>query len=194
MISGDSGDTEFQDKSHKKTMGAYPIQKRVSPLETQRSFPKKGLWAALPIPAFQVLARTENWVAQRVLLALVMHMGKDSNCVWPSYTSMQMDTGLGRTSISKGLTVLYEFDFIKIARFRDGKKSRSKYYLQDCCWDTRYMSEAAMRFRYKTAVCIECGELLDNGGYGMGRLGAVHWGCGGMVIKARRENPREIKG
>jgi hypothetical protein len=175
-------------------MGAYPIQKRVSPLETQRSFPKKGLWAALPIPAFQVLARTENWVAQRVLLALVMHMGKDSNCVWPSYTSMQMDTGLGRTSISKGLTVLYEFDFIKIARFRDGKKSRSKYYLQDCCWDTRYMSEAAMRFRYKTAVCIECGELLDNGGYGMGRLGAVHWGCGGMVIKARRENPREIKG
>ncbi len=56
------------------------------------------------------------------------------------------------------------------------------------------MSEAAMRFRYKTAVCIECGELLDNGGYGMGRLGAVHWGCGGMVIKARRENPREIKG
>jgi hypothetical protein len=81
-----------------------------------------------------------------------------------------------------------------LATWIDGKKSRSKYYLQDCCWDTSYMSEAAMRFRYKTAVCIECGELLDNGGYGMGRLGAVHWGCGGMVIKARRENPREIKG
>jgi len=194
LSSGDSGDTESLENPQNKKTGSYPIQKRVGPLENQRSFPKKGLWAALPIPAFQVLARTENWVAQRVLLALVMHMGRDSNCVWPSYTTMQMDTGLGRTSISKGLTVLYEFDFIKIARFRDGKKSRSKYYLQACCWDTSYMSEAAMRFRYKTAVCIECGELLDNGGYGMGRLGAVHWGCGGMVIKARRENPREIKG
>ena len=194
MSSGDSGDTESLENPQNKNTGSYPIQKRVGPLENQRSFPKKGLWAALPIPAFQVLARTENWVAQRVLLALVMHMGRDSNCVWPSYTTMQMDTGLGRTSISKGLTVLYEFDFIKIARFRDGKKSRSKYYLQACCWDTSYMSEAAMRFRYKTAVCIECGELLDNGGYGMGRLGAVHWGCGGMVIKARRQNPREIKG
>ena len=194
MISGDSGGTESQDKSDEKDMADYRIQKQPAHLYPQRSFPKKGLWAALPIPAFQVLARTENWVAQRVLLALVMHMGRDSNCVWPSYTTIQMDTGLGRTSISKGLTVLYEFDFIKIARFRDGKKSRSKYYLQDCCWDTSYMSEAAMRFRYKTAVCIECGELLDNGGYAMGRLGAVHWGCGGMVIKARRETPREIKG
>jgi hypothetical protein len=194
LISGGSGDTESQDKSGKKNTVTYPIRIPVNQLENQRSIPKKGLWAAIPIPAFQVLARTENWVAQRVLLALVLHMGKDSKCVWPSYTAMQKSTGLGRTSISKGLTVLCQFNFIKIARFREGKKSRSKYYLQDCCWDTSYMSEEAMRFRYKTAVCIECGELLDNGGYAIGRLGAVHWGCGGIVIKAKRANPREIKG
>jgi hypothetical protein len=194
MISRDSGGTESQNKSNEKDVGAYRIQKRVGDSEPQRSFPKKGLWAALPIPAFQVLARTENWVAQRVLLALVLHMGKDSNCVWPSYTTIQRSTGLGRTSISKGLTVLCEFNFIKIARFREGKKSRSKYYLQPGCWDTSYMSETAIPFRHKTAVCIECGELLDDGGYGMGRLGAVHWGCGGKVIKAKRDNPRGIKG
>jgi hypothetical protein len=194
MISRDSGGTESQDKSDEKDRVDYRIQKRVGDLEPQRSYPKKGLWAPLPIPAFQVLARTENWVAQRVLLALVLHMGKDSRCVWPSYTTIQKSTGLGRTSISKGLTVLCQFDFIKIARFREGKNSRSKYYLQDSCWDTSYMSETAKRFRYKTAVCIDCGELLDNGGYELTRLGAVHWGCGGKVIKARRDNPREIKG
>ena len=178
MISGDSGDTESQDNSQSKTVGDSPI--------LQTEYLKKGLWAPMPIPAFQILARTENWVAQKVLLALVVHMGIKSNCIWPSYTTIAKTVGLSRGSISKGLTVLCQFEFIKIARFKEGERWRSKYYLQPACWDTHYLSEEAKRFRYKTAVCTECGELLDKGGYGIGRLGAVHWGCGGIVIKFRR--------
>ena len=88
--------------------------------ENALNLPKGSLYAPLPIPAFQVLARSNNWPAQKVLLALVMHMGKNSNCVFPSYGTIAKSVGIGRNSISKGLTVLYEFGFIKIARFPQG--------------------------------------------------------------------------
>ena len=142
-----------------------------------------SLYAPLPIPAFQVLARSNNWPAQKVLLALVLHMGKNSNCVFPSYTTIAKSVGIGRNSISAGLTVLYEFGFIKIARFPQGKQWRSKYYLQPACWNSGRMNSKATYMRTKTAVCLDCGELLDRGGYGVGPKGAVHWGCGGTVIR-----------
>ena len=154
--------------------------------ENALNLPKGSLYAPLPIPAFQVLARTNNWPAQKVLLALVLHMGKNSNCVFPSYTTIAKNVGIGRNSISAGLTVLYKFGFIKIARFPEGKQWRSKYYLQPACWNTSYMNSDAMDFRYKTAVCVECGVLMDRGGYGLSKNGAVHYGCGGQVIKSKR--------
>jgi hypothetical protein len=46
--------------------------------ENALNLPKGSLYAPLPIPAFQVLARSNNWPAQKVLLALVMHMGKNN--------------------------------------------------------------------------------------------------------------------
>jgi hypothetical protein len=147
---------------------------------------KGGLYAPLPIPAFQVLAKAEERAAQKVLLALVMHMGYQSNCVFPSYNTIASTVGIGRSAISQGLTVLYEFGFIKIARFPQGKQWRSKYYLQPACWDTSFMNEKSIKFRHKTAVCIDCGELLDNGGYGVSRFGTAHWGCGGKVISVSK--------
>lgn len=146
---------------------------------------KGGLYSPLPIPAFQVLARSEERQAQKVLLALVLHMGYQSNCVYPSYNTIARSVGISRNSISAGLTVLYEYGFIKIAKFPQGKQWRSKYYLQPACWNTSYMNNKACQFTKKTAVCTECGELMDRGGYGIGRLNAVHWGCGGVVIRAK---------
>jgi len=141
-----------------------------------------GLYAPLPIPAFQVLARAGEYQAQKVLLALVLHMGKNDNCVFPSYTTIATTVGISRNSISKGLTILYDHGFIKIARFPQGKQWRSKYYLQEACWNSGKMSETTMKFRKKSAVCLDCGELMDRGGYGISPRGAVHWGCGGSVI------------
>ena len=155
--------------------------------ETALNLPKGSLYAPLPIPAFQVLARSNNWPAQKVLLALVMHMGKNSNCVFPSYGTIAKSVGIGRNSISKGLTVLYEFGFIKIARFPQGKQWRSKYYLQPSCWNSGLMNTKATYMRTKTAVCLECGELIDRGSYGIGPKFAVHWGCGGTVIRNKRK-------
>ncbi len=86
------------------------------------NLPKGSLYAALPIPAFQVLSNATEYAAQKVLLALTMHMGKNSNCVWPSYTQIAQNVGISRNSISKGLSVLYRFGFIKIARFPEGKQ------------------------------------------------------------------------
>jgi len=154
--------------------------------ENALNLPKGSLYAPLPIPAFQVLARSNNWPAQKVLLALVLHMGKNSNCVFPSYGTIARSVGIGRNSISKGLTVLYEFGFIKIARFPQGKQWRSKYYLQPSCWNSGRMNGKATHMRTKTAVCLDCGELIDRGGYGTSPNGAVHWGCGGKVIRSRR--------
>ena len=104
--------------------------------EEQGPYIKKGgLYSAFPIPAYQVLGKAKEYQAQKVLLCLVSHLGKGSNCVFPSYTTIAKSCGMSRNSISAGLTVLFEYGFIKIFRFREGKKSRSKYYIQNACWD-----------------------------------------------------------
>jgi hypothetical protein len=146
-----------------------------------------GLYAPLPIPAFQVLARAGEYQAQKVLLALVLHMGKNDNCVYPSYSTIAKNVGISRNSISKGLTVLFDHGFIKIARFSQGKQWRSKYYLQEACWNSGKMNSTSLKFRTKEAICRDCGVIMDRGGYGIGLKGAVHWGCGGSVVSFGRK-------
>jgi Fe2+ or Zn2+ uptake regulation protein len=147
---------------------------------------KGGLYSAFPIPAYQVLGKAKKYQAQKVLLCLVSHLGKDNNCVYPSYSTIARSCGISRNSISQGLTTLLEFGFIRVFKFRDGKKSRSKYYILDSCWDTSLMNDVARRYRTQFAVCINCGEIMDRGGYGISPLGAIHWGCGGTVIAASK--------
>lgn len=143
---------------------------------------KGGLYSAFPIPAYQVLGKAKEYQAQKVLLCLVSHLGKGSNCIYPSYTTIARSCGMSRNSISAGLTVLFEYGFIKIFKFREGKKSRSKYYIQNACWDSSLMNEIARKQRVPIAVCIDCGVVMDRGGFGVSPLGKIHYGCGGSVI------------
>ena len=95
---------------------------------------------------------------------------------------------MSRNSISAALTVLFEYGFIRIHKFRDGKKSRSKYYIQDACWNTSMMNEIARKQRVPIAVCIDCGVVMDRGGFGISPLGKIHYGCGGSVIFLETKN------
>jgi hypothetical protein len=147
-----------------------------------------GLYAAFPIPAYQVLGRAREFQAQKVLLCLISHLRKDSNCVFPSYTTIARSCGMSRNSISAGLTVLFEYGFIKIFKYREGKESRSKYFIQNSCWDTSLMNSKARKHRFLNAVCLDCGELMDRGGYGLSPLGKIHYGCGGPVISLTTKN------
>jgi hypothetical protein len=143
-----------------------------------------GLYAPLPIPAYNVLGRAGEYQAQKVLVSLVSHMGKGSNCVYPSYTTIAKNCGMGRTAISKGLSILCEYGFIKIARFRDGKKSRSKYFIQNCCWNSSLMKDVPLEHKRFKYVCLACGELTDRSGVALSDLGPIHYGCGGYCAKA----------
>ena len=147
-----------------------------------------SLYAPLPIPAFQVLANAKEHNAQKVLLALVMHMGRNSNCVWPSYPQMMWVLGIGSTSVRNGLKVLETFGFIKISKWRQGKQERNKYYLQRCCWNSGLMADLAKKYRKKGYRCFACLALVDRGEFGFSDRKRVHFGCGGfvLVIKPRK--------
>ena len=152
---------------------------------------KGGLYSAQPILAQQVLGKAKEYQAQKLLLCLTSYLGKGSNCVFPSYTTIAKSCGMGRNSISAALTVLFEYGFIKIYRFRVGKQSRSKYYIQNACWDSSLMNEIARRQRVPIAVCIDCGVVMDRGGFGISPLGKIHYGCGGSVIFLETKNRAE---
>jgi hypothetical protein len=147
--------------------------------------PKGSLYSPLPIPAYKVLGAAKQWQAQKVLIALVSHMGKSNNCVFPSYTTIAKVAGMSRKSISAGLNVLFEYEFIKAARFREGKKSRRKYYIQPSCWNINLMTNEARAisraFSPLIARCLACGEGLGRSDFDFGALGMVHWGCGGFA-------------
>jgi hypothetical protein len=143
--------------------------------------PKGSLYAPFPIPAYQVLGKAKEFTAQKVLLALVSHMGKNDNAVFPSYTTIMKSTGIGKTSVSAGLKVLHEYGFIKIFKIRMGVQSRNKYYLQFACWDSGRMNKRAKPYREVIARCSACGSGLNRGEFEFSPLGKVHWGCGGLV-------------
>lgn len=142
----------------------------------------RGLWSHFPIPAYQVLAHKKQWSAQKLLCCFVSYLGDDGFCVWPSYKSISKRCGLSPNTIRKALDVLEDNGFIKITYFRDGKKDRNKYYLQESCWDSGRMNKVALVARNSTHKCLDCGTVMDRGGYGNGPMGKTHFGCGGSVI------------
>lgn len=160
-------------------------------IEESLDFSKGNLYSPFPIPAYQVLARARKYNAQKVLMALVSHMGYNSRCVWPTYTRIASVAGLGRQSISNGLSDLVEFGFIKIFHYREGKKERSKYYLQGACWNPAYMNSLARQFRVSKARCLACLLYVERSDYGFSGKTKVHYGCGGIVLSvAPRVMPR----
>ena len=159
---------------------------------TALDFGTGKLYSPFPIPAYQVLAQAKQYKAQRVLLALVSHMGRNSRKVFPSYTRMQKSAGLSRKSISQGLSTLIGFGFIKIHHHRAGKENRSIYYLQDSCWDTSQMNRESKSHREAGFRCYACYTYLDRGDFAFSGTTRVHYGCGGLVLPvAKREMPRK---
>jgi len=140
-----------------------------------------GLYAPLPIPAYQVLARMKDHQAQRVLISIVSHLGSNGRESFPSYTTISKEAGIGRNSIRKALDILVEYGFIKVFTFRQGKKDRNKYFIQDAAYNSGLMNKFAVNYRTFTAHCRRCGAGMDRGGYGLGPAGATHFGCGGSV-------------
>lgn len=141
-----------------------------------------GLYAPLPIPAYQVLARMRDHQAQRVLICIVSHLGLNGRSSFPSYTTIANEAGIGRNAIRKSLDTLTEYGFIKVHTFREGKKDRNIYYIQEAAFNSGLMNKFAQQFRSFTAVCRRCGSGMDRGGYGTDSPnGPIHFGCGGSV-------------
>ena len=149
-----------------------------------------GLYAPLPIPAYQVLARMGDHTAKDVLVCIVSHLGKNGTCSYPSYTTIATEAGVSRNTIRKSLDVLEEYGFIKTAYFREGKKDRNKYYVQEAAYNSGLMNKYAKRYRGVTAGCRRCGQFFDRGSYGVGPLGPIHFGCGGSVKVFRQSSPK----
>ena len=140
-----------------------------------------GLYAPLPIPAYQVLARMKEHQAQRVFVCIVSHLGSNGRESFPSYTTIAREAGVGRNAIRPALDILEEYEFIKIFTFRQGKKDRNKYYIQDAAYNSGLMNKFAKRYRNVSASCRRCGAGMDRGGYGLSPTGPIHFGCGGSV-------------
>jgi hypothetical protein len=143
--------------------------------------PKGSLYTPFPVPAYQVLGRAKQHNAQKVLLALVSHMGKNDNAVFPSYVTIMKSAGIGKNSVSAGLKVLHDYGFIKSFSIKMGVRSRNKYYLQYACWDSGRMNKLAKPYQDVIARCSACGGGLNRGDFDFSPLGKVHWGCGGIV-------------
>ena len=144
----------------------------------------QGLWSHFPIPAYQVLAAQKQWSAQKLLACFVSFLGRDDLSAYPSYITISRTCGLSPNTIRKALDVLEDNGFVKTFYYKNGKRDRNKYYLQDACWDTNKMNKMAAASRKPTSKCLDCGKLMDKGGYGLSpKLGKTHWGCGGPVVR-----------
>ena len=148
------------------------------------SIPPGGLYAPLPIPAYQVLAECKEFTAQRVLIALISHLGDNGWLVYPSYTRISKVSGVARSSIRKALDVLEGFGFIKIVRIQTSQTKRTnKYYIQLSCYDTSHMNKFAREYLTKEDLCFGCGKKVSPGDHRAGPSGPIHLGCGGKVRK-----------
>ena len=143
--------------------------------------PKGSLYTPFPVPAYQILGRSKQYNAQKVLLALISFMGKNNNAVFPSYTTIMRSAGIGRNSVSAGLKVLHEYGFITSLKIPMGVRARNKYYIQFACWDSGRMNKTASQHKKFIAKCLACNAGMDRGGFDFSPLGKVHWGCGGKV-------------
>lgn len=140
-----------------------------------------GMYSPFPIPAYQVLVRLREHQAARVLTCLISHLGSRGWEVFPSYTTISYEAGVSRNSIKGSLELLVELGFIKIGTWREGKKERNTYYIQEAAYNSGLMNKYARRYRDCEGVCRRCGASLDRGGFKPSGNNHVHIGCGGSV-------------
>lgn len=140
-----------------------------------------GLYSPFPIPAYQVLVRLGEHQAIRVLVCLISHLGSNGWAVFPSYTTIAQESGVGRNAIRKSLDILEDLGFIKTITWHEGMKARNKYYIQEAAYNSGLMNKYARNYRDCHGACRRCGERLDRGGFRATPNGHVHLGCGGSV-------------
>jgi hypothetical protein len=144
-----------------------------------------GLYTPFPVPAYKVLARAKEHVANRILVCLVSHLGKSGRETFPSYSTIANETGCSRNSIRGGLQVLYEYGFVKVYQVKKGKQKRNIYYIQDACYDNRKMNKISHRFMPQISTCLRCRKPLTYGEIGQGLNETHHYGCGGITTKPK---------
>jgi Fe2+ or Zn2+ uptake regulation protein len=147
-----------------------------------------GLYAPLPIPAYQVLAECKQFTAQRVLIALISHLGDNGWLVYPSYTRISKMSGVARSSIRRALDVLEDYGFIKVTRIQTSQTQRTnRYYIQLSCYHTSQMNKFAREHLDKRNLCFGCGNRVSPGDHKDGPSGPIHLGCGGKVRKQMKQ-------
>ena len=161
--------------------------------EKSINFRSGNLYSPFPIPAYQVLARAKEYNAQRVLMCFISHMGFNNRCVWPSYNTIKAESGVRNSNtVSRSITTLVEFGFIKTFHFREGKNDRVRYFIQGSVWNPAFMNSIARSYRKAVARCFACHLYLERGDYGFSGDAKVHYGCGGFVMSVvEREMPRK---
>jgi hypothetical protein len=151
-----------------------------------------GLYSALPIPAYRVLAKDKEFQAQRVLVCLISFQGSAGTKVFPSYDKINESCGIGRNQIRKALTVLEEYGFIKTFKFRrEGNREQNLYYIQECVYKVHLMREEDRGIIKKSHRCLACAEKITKVDFAKGPEGLVHYGCGGYVVSLRKQPPNK---
>jgi hypothetical protein len=148
-----------------------------------RRIPVGGLYAPLPIPALRALEQANEFVAHRILVCLVSHLGDKGWLVYPSYDTIQREAKVSRGSIRPALDVLEDFGFIKVQTFQVSQiKKINKYYIQEASYKQDLMPKHVRRLLKKTARCLGCAKKVSRGEFSKGPNGGIHIGCGGEVI------------
>lgn len=140
-----------------------------------------GLYAPLPIPAYQILIRAGEHVAKDVLVCLVSHMGKAGQSVFPSYGTIQKESGRSRGAIAGAINLLEEYGFIRVIRKQvQQTKRRNFYYILEAAYKTDKMNAVARAHLAKIGRC-SCGAVVSQAEIGRGSKALHHYGCGEKV-------------
>ena len=140
-----------------------------------------GLYSAQPILAQIVLAEAKKYSAQRLLLALNSYSGDASDrTVFPSYIQLIKRSGMSSGTISNALKVLVEFEFIKIFKYWEKGRKRSRYYFQDSCYHSYKMNQLARSFLPDVGICA-CGSAVKSREMVFGNSDYHHFNCGAVV-------------
>jgi hypothetical protein len=120
-----------------------------------------GLWAPLPIPAIKFLVRSGHRQASRILYAIVLHKGKAKSAIFPSYPTLALYAGVGENSIRKCLDILEKFEFIKITKYRAGKKNQNRYQILDKAFSLEINPKTKSSKALRTMICNDCWEDVE---------------------------------
>lgn len=147
-----------------------------------------GLYAPLPIPAYNVLGNAGLHKAQTLLVCLCSFLGKTSNTVFPSYSTICYRSGLSRGQIKPNLDRLEEFGFVKVSRGSQGiRKKNNSYKILNSAYEVTKFNSKARDYMETSYMCRSCGNQINGGETRNGPLGRIHLRCGGLTF------PRKYK-